>query len=124
MRRLGVDAAVAFTAFGRDERDGLGRLIAAADAVVLLSEYEAHPVAVMEALAMGRDTLVARTSGLVELGEAGLVDLVDLDASTADISRAILATTARRRWKSGPPALSTWDGCVDELLATYKAVIG
>jgi hypothetical protein len=77
----------------------------------------------MEALAMGRDTLVARTSGLVELGHAGLVDLIDLGASAADISHAILATARRRRWSAGPPSLSTWDGCVDELLATYEAVV-
>ena len=34
--------------------------------VVLLSEYETHPIAVLEAVALGRPALVAATSGLSE----------------------------------------------------------
>ncbi len=121
-RRLGVEGAVRFEAFGPEDRGGLGALLAASDAVALLSDYEAHPVAVMEALAAGTDVLAAATSGLVELGDAGLVDLVDPDADPAVLAKALLATAGRRRFSSGPPALPSWDDCTDELLAVYDEV--
>ncbi|MFN8528578.1 MAG: hypothetical protein U0670_08200 [Anaerolineae bacterium] len=40
----------------------MSRLLARASLVVLFSEYEAHPVAVMEALSLRRPVLVADTS--------------------------------------------------------------
>ena len=39
--------------------------------VVLFSEYETHPLAVLEALSLGRPALVADTSGLSELARTG-----------------------------------------------------
>ena len=64
----------------------MGKLVADADVFCLLSEYEAHPVAVMEALGAGTKALVADTSGLSELGRAGLATTIALEA-TARASR-------------------------------------
>ncbi len=76
--RLGVGRAVTFTSFGERERGELGALVRSSDVVVLLSEYEANPVAVMEALALGRKVVVADTSGLTELATNGYATAVPL----------------------------------------------
>lgn len=121
--RLGVAGSVEFTSFDKGARSAMGALVAAADVVTLMSEYEAHPVAVMEALAAGVDVVVADTSGMSELGRAGLVDLVDLGAPPGTLARALLAAAAERRWRAGPPELPTWDDCADGLLSTYDEVV-
>ena len=69
--QLGVDHAVTFTSFDSTDRAGLGTLVRSSDVVALLSDYEAHPVALLEARALGRKVVVAATSGLTELAEKG-----------------------------------------------------
>lgn len=118
--RLGVGHAVTIERFEADRRDALGALVARSDAVALLSAYEAHPVAVMEALAMGVDVVAAATSGMTELGRAGLVDLVDAEASEETIATALLRAAAARRWAAGPPALPSWDDGADRLVTLYE----
>ena len=120
VHRLGVSRAVTFTAFGSDERAALGDLVRASDVVALLSDYEANPVALMEALALGRKVVVAATSGLRELATEGLATAVAPDAAPA----ALAAVLRRVAGEPDPlaPALPTWDGCVDELLDVYAAV--
>jgi glycosyltransferase involved in cell wall biosynthesis len=115
--RLGVEHAVTFTAFDSADRAGLGTLIRSSDVVALLSEYEAHPVALMEALALGRKVVVAATSGLTELAQAGIVTTVPLDAHPAALA-AVLARVAQ-----GPEASAcefrTWDDCANDVLRVY-----
>jgi len=53
LRGLGIGDAVSFAAFGSSDRSAFGALVRSADVVALLSEYEAHPVAIMESLATG-----------------------------------------------------------------------
>ena len=53
--------------------------IARSSLVVLMSEYETQPLAVLEAVALGRPVLVADTSGMTELAERGLAVAVPLD---------------------------------------------
>ena len=119
--RLGVSRAVTFTAFDSDERAALGDLVRASDVVALLSDYEANPVALMEALALGRKVVVAATSGLRELATEGLATAV-----APDIAAAALATVLARvadEPAALAPALPTWDGCVEELLGVYGAIV-
>jgi len=70
---LGVEDRVEITSIAGDDRAAMATRMAAAAVVVMLSDYEAHPVAVMEALTLGRPVLVLRTSGLTELADDGLV---------------------------------------------------
>ena len=79
--RLGVERAVTFTSFDAANRAALGTLIRSSDIVALLSDYEANPVALMEALALGRKIVVADTSGLSELASEGLAIAVPPKAS-------------------------------------------
>lgn len=126
LRRLAESAdregRIEIISYGADERDHLGDRVARAGAVTLLSDYEAHPVAVMEALSLRRPVLVARTSGLSELADAGLVTGISRDATPAQIGRAL----ARLLLAEQPPApvqLPTWDGCATALGAVYDSVL-
>jgi glycosyltransferase involved in cell wall biosynthesis len=57
--KLGVEEAVEFQCYGPEQRGELAALLERADALALLSEYEAHPVVVMEALSVGTPVVVA-----------------------------------------------------------------
>lgn len=73
---LGIADHVVFRSFGPEERGSMGKVVSEADVMCLLSDYEAHPVAVMEALGTGTPALLADTSGLTELGESGLATTI------------------------------------------------
>ena len=117
---LGVADRVIIRGFSPDERAELGMVIAHADVMCLLSEYEAHPIAVMEAVAAGTPALVADTSGLSELGRAGLVTTIALRATPGQIAAAAVAVAAAPA--VAPPQLPSWDECAEQLLRLYHDV--
>jgi glycosyltransferase involved in cell wall biosynthesis len=119
--RLGVADRVSIRCFGPDQRGALGRLVADADVFCLLSESEAHPIAVMEAVGAGTKALVADTTGLSELGRAGLVTTIALDASTREIASAALGLAAAPR--TIPPRTTSWDECAAQLHGLYCEVV-
>ncbi len=103
------------------DRQGMANTIASASLVVLLSEYEANPVAVMEALALNRRVLVADTSGLSELATAGLARAIPYESSIAEVAQAIVEQLAT-------PApidldLPTWDESAARLIDVYREVL-
>jgi glycosyltransferase involved in cell wall biosynthesis len=116
-----VGHAVTLTSFDATERGELGALLGSSDVVALMSDYEANPVAVMEALALGRKILVADTSGLTELATEGLATAVPANASPRQLAAAIVEVAA------GPapavPELPDWDGCTGELLGLYGEIL-
>jgi len=117
---LGVSERVSIRGYGPSERGEMGNVVANSDVVCLLSEYEAHPVAVMEAIGTGAKALIADTSGLSELGRAGLATAIPLEASPDQIATAALAVAAAPR--TPPPHIATWDDCANELHALYREV--
>jgi glycosyltransferase involved in cell wall biosynthesis len=103
------------------DRDGMSTVLASASLVTLLSEYEANPVAVMEALALGRRVLVAETSGLTELAAAGMARGISINATAEEIARAIA-----EELQTPEPAelkLASWDDCAAQLADVYRAVL-
>ncbi len=100
------------------DRAQMAKVLASATLIVLLSEYEAHPIAVMEALALGRPVLVADTSGLSELAQRGLVRAIPLNSSPTQIADAILAQL-REPLIPPPIQLPTWEECAEALRAVY-----
>jgi glycosyltransferase involved in cell wall biosynthesis len=120
--RLQVEHAVTFTSFDATQREALGALVRSCDVVALMSDYEAHPVAVMEAIALGRKVVVADTSGLSELATEGLAVAVPVDASPRALAE-VLAEVARRP-DPVAPNLPTWDDCANELLGLYGEILG
>ena len=119
--RLQVEHAVTFTSFDATQRPALGALLRSSDVVALMSDYEANPVAVMEALALGRKVVVADTSGLSELASEGLATAVPPNVSPRELA-GVLARLAVAP-DPGAPDLPTWDGCADQLLALYEAIV-
>jgi glycosyltransferase involved in cell wall biosynthesis len=119
--RLQVEHAVTFTSFDETQREALGALVRSSDVVALMSDYEAHPVAVMEAVALGRKVVVADTSGLSELAAEGLATAVPVDASPQVLAE-VLARVARG---ADPvvPALPTWDDCAEEVAGLYREIL-
>jgi len=103
------------------DRAQMATILASATLIVLLSEYEAHPIAVMEALALGRPVLVADTSGLRELAQRGLVRAIPLNSSPTQIADTILAQL-REPLIPPPVQLPTWEECAEALRAVYAGV--
>jgi len=119
---LGVNDRVEIGGIPPENRQGMAALMSQASLVVLFSEYEAHPVAVMEALSLGRSVLVADTSGLSEIARKGWVKAIAFDSSSDEVAAAIL------RQLDEPVVqhditLPTWDDCTESLLAVYQAVL-
>jgi glycosyltransferase involved in cell wall biosynthesis len=118
--KLDVGHAVTFTSFDTSSRGALGALLRSSDVVALMSDYEANPVAVMEALALGRKVVVAATSGLTELASQGLATAVPPSTDPAVLAR-VLASVAGSPTPDVPD-LPTWDDCVTRLLELYAEI--
>lgn len=119
---LGVADKVEIGGIPADDRQGMAALLSQASLVVLFSEYEAHPVAVMEALSLGCSVLVSYTSGLSELADKGWVKAVPINSTSDEIASAMLRQLEQ---PMHPDAITlpTWDDCAESLLDTYRSVI-
>lgn len=120
---LGVADRVTIDAVPADAAQELAARLAAVDVVVLLSEFETHPLAVLEALALGRPVVVADTSGLRELAEQGYARSVPLDSDPAVVAAAVLAEVERPTGAGATPMLPSWDDCAAAHLALYESVL-
>ena len=117
---LGLDDAVTVAPIPRHE---VGASLARASLVALLSEYEAHPVAVMEAVAARRRVLVADTTGFRELAEEGLVRAIPIDEPAGRVAAAILEELAKPP-PDAVPGLQTWDDTTNQLEGLYRRIAG
>jgi glycosyltransferase involved in cell wall biosynthesis len=120
--RLGISEHVEFVSVASGDRQSMAEVFLRSSLVVLLSDYEAHPISVMEALALGRPVLVTHTSGLAELAERGLVRSVPSKATPLELSAAIL-TNLEHPLIPQATSLPSWDECVDRLSVVYDGVI-
>jgi len=116
--RLGVRERVEVGPIPPEDRVELRRLVSRAGVFALLSDYEANPIAVMEALSLGRPVVVADTSGLSELAEQGWARSVSRRSSSDEVARALLAEL------DGPPrprpVLPGWHEVVERLEGVYR----
>ncbi|CAN5200549.1 glycosyltransferase family 4 protein [soil metagenome] len=120
-RDLSVQQRVEIAAIPAEDRRGMANALAGADLVVLMSDGESHPVAVMEALALHRPVLGAHTAGLIELAERGLIRTVPVDSPPATVAAAMM----RELDDPLPPSmdsLPTWDECATALRQVYKGL--
>lgn len=122
--RLGVSDRVTIEVVPADADQELAARLAAVDVVVLMSEFETHPLAVLEALALGRPVVVADTSGLRELAVQGYARSVPLKSDPAVLAAAVLAEAERPTTAAGStPKLPSWDDCASAHQALYDAVL-
>lgn len=120
---LGVAENVEIYAIPAVDRERMARELSKAALVVLFSEYETHPIAALEAVALGRPVLVADTSGLSELAQRGLARAIPLNSTPTQVAGAILEQLERPH---KPPTieLPTWDDCAADLLSLYGELSG
>ncbi|MFM8321613.1 MAG: glycosyltransferase family 4 protein [Chloroflexota bacterium] len=122
-QELGVADRVQIYAIPAADREGMARALAQAGLVVLLSEFETHPIAVLEALALGRPALVADTSGLSELAHKGLARAIPLHSSPGQVAQAVIEQLDQPA-QPGPLSLPTWEDCSAGLLSLYSEITG
>jgi glycosyltransferase involved in cell wall biosynthesis len=119
---LGVADRVTIRLIPPVDRALMGETLARAGVMTLLSDYEAHPVAVMEALAAGRPAVVSRTSGLTELADMGWAVGVDQHASAAETAAAI-ERQLDDPLLPDPAVLPTWETSVAAVVDTYDSIV-
>ncbi len=122
-QHAGVADRVEIRSVPASNRREMACLLLEAALVVLLSEYEAQSIAVMEALTLRRPVLVADTSALSEFADHGWAESVPLLATPEEIARGILRQL-RHPLVATDVALPTWDDCADQLLSLYHRVAG
>jgi glycosyltransferase involved in cell wall biosynthesis len=122
VRSLDLAEHVTFESIPPGERQRLTDLLCSAELIVLLSECEAHPVAVMEALSVRRPVLVADTSGLRELAQKGLCRSIPLRATSSMVAAAI-ADELQRDYLPRQVELPDWNDCTHQLLRIYYEVL-
>ncbi|MFL5246910.1 MAG: glycosyltransferase family 4 protein [Myxococcales bacterium] len=120
-QRLGIDHRVEIRAVASDRHSAMLHELGKVQLVVLLSDFETHPIAALEALTVGRPLIVADGSGLGELGRQGLARLVDRDAPPATVAAAIVEEL-RTPTKAPRVEPFTWDDCAAQLLTLYQTV--
>jgi glycosyltransferase involved in cell wall biosynthesis len=118
--QLGIADRVSFASIDSADREGMARLLAKAGAVVLLSEYEAHAIAAIEAIALGRPVIVTDATGLHDLVEAGLTRGVNAKAKPSEIAAAIFDEIASPRVRK--TRIPTWDDAAEKLDRLYREV--
>jgi len=122
IEKLGLQESITIRAVPAAERETLARELSKASLFVLHSEYETHPIAVLEAVSLGVPALVADTSGLSELAAQGLATAIPLNCTDQQLAAAILDQLANPR-KPKPVKLPTWDECANDLLEIYQEVL-
>jgi glycosyltransferase involved in cell wall biosynthesis len=117
-RHLGVSDRVIIKYVAPADRQGMATMLAESSVVAALSDYEAHPVAVMEALCAERPVVGYDTAGIGELAAAGWVRGVPHGAPAAIVARELV-----KAMSSPSPVdhaqLPSWDSCADQLAHVY-----
>jgi glycosyltransferase involved in cell wall biosynthesis len=118
--RCGVADRVEIRDVPPADRVAMATALAQASVVAALSDYEAHPVAVMEALSVGRPVVGYSCTGIGELVDEGLVEGVAPGSPAATVARELVDVMAAPL-PSDPPELPTWDASARQLGRCYYA---
>lgn len=119
---LGVSDKVEIGGIPPEQRQDMARQISRAALVVLLSEFETHPISALEALSLKRPVLVADNSGMKELCERNWASAVATYAHPVEIADAMLKQLQNPLIPE-TVELSTWDDCAQQLEALYLEVL-
>jgi glycosyltransferase involved in cell wall biosynthesis len=122
-QQTGVGEYVEIRSVPASDRQAMTEQLSQAALVALLSEYEAHPIAIMEALALRRPVLVADTSGLREIAERGLARSVPLKSTPEEVAAAALEQMKAPLTLPDHFSLPTWDDCAHQLQSIYHTAV-
>jgi glycosyltransferase involved in cell wall biosynthesis/GT2 family glycosyltransferase len=118
---LGLGDSVEVTSVPPGDPKGMASLLGGVSLVVLMSEFESHPLVALEAAAARRRLLVADAGGLSEIAADGFGRAIPLDSSPQQIAAAALEELARPQPQRSP-SLTSWDECAAALIDLYGSV--
>jgi glycosyltransferase involved in cell wall biosynthesis len=122
-RHLGVSGRVSIKHVPVTDRQSMTAALAESNVVAALSDYEAHPVAVMEALCVGRPVVGYDIAGIGELIAQGWVRGVPRGAPAAVVAQELvkaMSSTSSLDYAQLP----SWDSCADQLAHVYLSSLG
>lgn len=119
---LGVAERVEITSVPSDDPGGMAALLGRVSLVVLMSEFETHPLVALEAAAARRRLLVADAGGLSEIAADGFARGIPLDSPPERIAAAAIEELARPLPQRSP-SLASWDECAAALLDLYGSIL-
>jgi len=122
-RHLGVSESVSIKHLAPADRQGMATTLAGSSVVAALSDYEAHPVAVMEALSLGRPVVGYDIAGIGELSAAGWVRGVPRGAPAAEVAQELVKAMSSPSLVD-QAELPSWDACADQLARVYLSSLG
>ena len=117
-RHLGVSDRVSIKHVALADRQGMATMLAESSVVAALSDYEAHPVAVMEALGIARPVVGYDIAGIGELFAAGWVRGVPRGAPAATVAQELVKAMSSPLLVD-QAQLPSWDSCADQLAHVY-----
>jgi glycosyltransferase involved in cell wall biosynthesis len=119
---LGVADSVEVTSVPPGDPRGMAALLGQVSLVVLMSEFETHPLVALEAAAARRRLLVADAGGLSEIAADGFGRGIPLDSTPQQIAAAAIEELAKPQPQRSP-SLTSWDECAAALLDLYGSVL-
>jgi glycosyltransferase involved in cell wall biosynthesis/GT2 family glycosyltransferase len=122
VEQLGLGESVEVTSVPAGDSMGMATLLSGVSLVVLMSEFESHPLVALEAAASRRRLLVADAGGLSEIAADGFGRAIPLDSSPEQIAAAALEELAEPQPERSP-SLTSWDECSAALLDLYGSVL-
>jgi glycosyltransferase involved in cell wall biosynthesis/GT2 family glycosyltransferase len=121
VEELGLAERVEITSIPSGDPQGMASLLGRVSLVVLMSEFESHPLVALEAAAARRRLLVAEAGGLKEIAEDGFGRGIPLESTPEQVAAAALEELAKPLPERSP-SLSSWDECATALLDLYGSV--
>ena len=122
-RRLGVSGRVTIGHIAPADRRGMATALAESSVVAALSDYEAHPVAVMEALGVGRPVVGYDVAGLGDLFTAGWIRAVPRGTAVDAVARELVEAMSAPSLVDHA-RLPSWDSCAEQLAQVYLSSLG
>jgi glycosyltransferase involved in cell wall biosynthesis len=119
----GVADRVDIRSIPPDERATMAEELSKAALVVLLSDQETQPLAVLEAIALRRPVLVTYTWGLAEFADRGLVRSIPADSTRDEVAAAVVRQL-RDPFVPAAIDIPSWDDCAASHHELYLAING
>jgi glycosyltransferase involved in cell wall biosynthesis/GT2 family glycosyltransferase len=119
---LGLGDKVEVTSVPAGDPLGMAALLGRVSLVVLMSEFESHPLVALEAAAARRRLLVADAGGLSEIAADGFGRAIPLDSTPEQIAAAALEELDKPQPQSSP-SLTSWEECAAALLDLYGSLL-
>ena len=119
---LGIADSVEVTSVPPGDPRGMAALLGGVSLVVLMSEFESHPLVALEAAAARRRLLVADAGGLSEIVADGFGRGIPLDSTPQQIAAAAIEELAKPQPQRSP-SLTSWDECAAALLDLYGSIL-